>query len=104
MSNARRIKIAEKFGRFPAGRSRNDGPFSGEAFRDQFLIKPLQQGEHLIIDLNGTAGYGSSFLEEAFGGLVRAGLNREKIINQLEFESDDASLIDEIEGYVRAAR
>jgi hypothetical protein len=52
---------------FPAGRNRSDGPYSGEFLRDEKLLPVLAQ-DKVIVDLDGTLGYGSSFLEEAFGG------------------------------------
>jgi hypothetical protein len=59
----------------PGGRYVADGNFSGEWFRNEVLVPALREtsklGETLDIELDGTAGYGSSFLEEAFGGLVR---------------------------------
>lgn len=65
-----RIEIAQQFSRTPAGRYRKDGPFSGEQFRDDVLVPALRQGAVEVV-LAGAAGYPSSFLEEAFGGLVR---------------------------------
>lgn len=67
------INIAEQFSRTPAGRYRTDGPSSGERFREEFLLPGLENGGQLEISLDGAAGYPSSFLEEAFGGLVRKG-------------------------------
>ena len=50
-------------------------------------------------------GYGSSFLEEAFGGLVR--LKKwplSVLLNKIEFVSDEEpDLVDEIRGYMRDA-
>jgi hypothetical protein len=59
----------------PGGRFVKDGPFSGEWFREELLRPALEaalRGRYAVtVELDGTAGYGSSFLEEAFGGLVR---------------------------------
>ena len=64
-------KIAEKFSTTPGGRFRKHGPYSGEEFREDELRHLLQSaisaGEKLAIVLDGTAGYGSSFL----GGSIR---------------------------------
>ena len=68
-----KIAIATDFSPYPAGRFRSDGPFSGEKFREEFLLPALQSSEPVTVTLAGTKGYGSSFLEEAFGGLVRYG-------------------------------
>lgn len=68
------IRVAEH-ARSPGGRFKSDGPFSGEWFREEILSPALAQaievGERLVVELGGTSGYGSSFLEEAFGGLIR---------------------------------
>jgi hypothetical protein len=66
-----RISVAKDFSPTPAGRYRTDGPYSGEIFRDEFLYPALTQNEQVEVDLDDALGYGSSFLEEAFGGLVR---------------------------------
>ena len=65
------IDISKDFSDVPAGRYKNDGPNSGEQFRDELLIPALQTGGQVEVLLDGAEGYGSSFLEEAFGGLVR---------------------------------
>lgn len=82
------IKIASEFSEFPAGRTKEDGPNSGEKFREDFLVPALKnEGSHLTVDLDDTMGYGSSFLEEAFGGLVRAHhLNLEKLKKSLSIK------------------
>ena len=87
-------KIAEKFSTTPGGRFRKHGPYSGEEFREDELRHLLQSaisaGEKLAIVLDGTAGYGSSFLEEAFGGLIRLGLfDREQVKRHLELRALD---------------
>lgn len=68
-----KIEIAKDFSTTPGGRFKGMGPDSGEAFRER-LIKLLRSHPHEIIEiyLDGTETYGSSFLDEAFGGLVRA--------------------------------
>jgi hypothetical protein len=78
-----RINIALDFSKFPGGRYRRLGKFSGEEFREDRLLPALRAGEKVEVVLDGTAGYGSSFLEEAFGGLVRAGITMEKLRVQL---------------------
>jgi hypothetical protein len=68
------ISIARNFTKTPGPRYKKDGKYSGEEFRESFLAKyfsdPNDETE-IIIDLDGVDGYPSSFLEEAFGGLVR---------------------------------
>ncbi len=71
------IVVARDFSRYPGGRYEADGDFSGEAFRNEKLLPALRRGlatgHVVIVDIDGAAGYPSSFLEEAFGGLVREG-------------------------------
>jgi len=67
--------IAHEFSMTPGGRFRKHGPYSGEEFREDVLCDLLhtaiEGGDKLAIVLDGAVGYPSSFLEEAFGGLVR---------------------------------
>ena len=93
------ISIATDFSRSPAGRFISDGPNSGERFRRDFLVPGLQRHERLLIDLDGTRGIGSSFLEEAFGGLVRLGFSASDLMRKLAFKSRDPSLETEIRSY-----
>jgi len=67
------IEIARDFSPVPAGRLKTDGRFSGEGFREQLLQVLKDSPGKIRIVLDGAEGYGSSFLEEAFGGLVRKG-------------------------------
>lgn len=95
------IDIGKQFTRYPAGRFRDDGPFSGERFRDEFLRPALAGDRTVKIVLDGTMGYGSSFLEEAFGGLVRVlGLDPVALKKQLVLDTKDKSLADEIFEYI----
>jgi len=102
------LKIAEVFTKFPAGRFRTDGNYSGERFRDDFLFPALKKYSKVIVQLDGVRGYGSSFLEEAFGGLLRNGLISKKDLQaKLEIKYDDQSLSSyetEIWGYINDAQ
>jgi len=97
------LKIAEDFSKEPAGRYRGDGDASGEVFREERLIPALKKFDRVTVDLDGTEGYGSSFLEEAFGGLLRSyGMNLASFESRVELRSqEDPSLIDEILQYVK---
>lgn len=91
------VKVSEKFSRYLGGRYRDDGPWSGEEFREQVLIPQLRDAmrDHqlLVIDLDGVAGVPSSFLEEAFGGLLRHSPWRLADIKQtLRLSADDPDL------------
>jgi hypothetical protein len=67
------IRLVEDFSRTPVGRFRTDGPDSGERFREDFLRPAIATGDPVEIDIDGVAGLPPSFLEEAFGGMVRKG-------------------------------
>ena len=97
------ISVAKDFSRYPAGRFREDGPYSGQAFREDFLQGPLQQNEDVEVHLDGTRGYGSSFLEEAFGGLVREGISEQLILAHIKLVTDDPALSLEILEYIKNA-
>lgn len=65
------ISIAKDFSDVPWGRVPADGEFCGENFREKILLPALKRSrEKVVVDLDGLEGLGSSFLEEAFGGLV----------------------------------
>lgn len=83
------IVIVSDFHPYPAGRYVDDGPGNGTTFREKFLVPVLQKREHVTIDLDGAPGYPSSFLEEAFGGLVRRGFTKNMIRDALEFKATD---------------
>lgn len=98
------VSVARDFTRFPAGRYIRNGDTSGEAFRGKFLVGPIRAGEPVLVDLDGTVGYGSSFLEEAFGGLVRElKLPAGEILRLLKFKSEDQGLVEEVTQYIQDA-
>lgn len=73
MKTLKKINIARDYSDTPLGRFPSDGEFSGARFRDEFLIPALNSGDDIVLEIDGVEGYGSSFLEEVFGGLVRTG-------------------------------
>jgi STAS-like domain of unknown function (DUF4325) len=99
-----KISVAKDFTRFPAGRFIKNGDTSGEAFREKYLIPHIQSGEEILVELDGVVGYGSSFLEEAFGGLVRqTRIPATEILKKMKLFSKDPALISEIKGYIKDA-
>jgi|SRR5690606_9995739 len=68
-----RLSIAQQFSDAPWGRYPTDGDFCGENFREKLLWPALQSNEQVVVDLDGVEGFGSSFLDEAFGGIVAHG-------------------------------
>jgi|SRR5579863_3730218 len=103
MSDSVIINISKDFTPTPAGRYSTDGEFSGQRFREEFMLPNLKAGKQVTVQLDGTKGYGSSFLEESFGGLVRAGISREVLKKNLKLVSSDSSLILEIQEYIETA-
>lgn len=103
--NMTTIAIASEFSQYPAGRYRVDGAFSGEVFREDLLEPRLREYDVVEVDLDGSMGYGSSFLEEAFGGLVRLKkFTKEALHKKLKFRyKEDPFVIDEIWQYIDAA-
>lgn len=104
MNEAFELSVAKDFSKFPAGRFTGDGPFPGEKFRAQ-LAAALEKYQGVTVLLDGTVGYGSSFLEEAFGGLVRVhGWTAEKLRSKLRIVSSDQSLEKEVWFYIDDAK
>lgn len=70
-----KLHIAKEFSRTPGPRHISEGDHSGELFRTTVLLpwlrNAISKNEVLIVDLDKTSGFGTSFLEEAFGGLIR---------------------------------
>ncbi len=96
------ISIAKDFTDTPGGRNRTDGPYSGERFRDDVLVPALERGE-VEVDLDGVLGFGSSFLEEAFGGLVRRGFPLPRLRKDLRIHSSLDIYKDRIWRYIEDA-
>ena len=96
------INFVQDFSKYPGGRYITDGPYSGELFREQHLIPALESNEKVVIEFDGAAGYPVSFLEEAFGGLVRLGYTSQEILDTFEFHhSKEYRLLkEEIIGYI----
>lgn len=99
-----KISIAKNFSKYPGGRYIEDGPDSGQEFREEHLAPLLKENNQVQVDLDGTRGYGSSFLEEVFGGLIREeGFNSSILDELLTIISTDDALLDEIESYINDA-
>ena len=97
--------IGNEFNSFPGGRFIADGPASGEEFRNDFLVPLFEENDKVIISLDNAMGYGSSFLEEAFGGLVREKLiGKDILLQKLELRSDQDSIKDSIIQYIKDAK
>ncbi len=100
------IKVRD-FSKTPGTRHAAEGLFSGEDFRkiiDPEFKKAFSDRVKLIVDLDNTIGYGTSWLEEVFGGLARSE-GTKKVAGTLEFISEEEPyLIGDIKGYIEDAK
>lgn len=98
------LDVATQFDPYPFGRYDNHGPKNGTRFREDLLLPLLKRGEHVTVDLTNARGLAASFLEESFGGLVRAGLSADFIASHVVIRSEtDPSLIIEVQSYIHDA-
>lgn len=91
------INIAKDFHKAPAGRYRSYGSFSGQRFREEFLLPAFEDKTISRVDiiLDGLDGVGASFWDEAFGGLIRENdISISEIENKINFIcTDDITLV-----------
>lgn len=103
------LKISVDFSKTPGARYKEEGDFSGEEFRENVLFPKYKLAINnkckLIIDLDGTDGLGTSFLEESFGGLIRTNkLKYADITEHIQFISEEnPDYIEEIMEYLNDA-
>ena len=98
------INIALDFSETPGARYKTDGDFSGQDFFENILepkfLSIKENGKKIIVNLDNTAGYATSFLDEAFGGLARK-YGKDIVLNKIEFISiEEPYLIEEIKSYM----
>jgi hypothetical protein len=101
------LKISKDFTDTPGPRFRVEGEFSGEEFRETQLgplyVRCKAAGDTILVDLDDTEGYATSFLEEAFGGLRREHPN-DNILSVIEIKCDDEPFLsDEVKKCVDEA-
>jgi phosphomannomutase len=86
------INIAKDFSKTPGFRTYSDGPKSGQEFFDQLLKEKFkqafEQNVKLKIIMDGTDGFTSSFINEAFR-LLGNEFGAEKVWNNLLIVSDE---------------
>ncbi|MGX1113821.1 hypothetical protein ACSSVW_003250 [Pseudoalteromonas sp. MBR-15] len=92
------INVKDRFP-CPGPRYKKLGTGSGEEFRE-WVIRELKHDPELTINLDGTIGYGSSFLEESFGGLIRENISEETVKAIKLISKEEPDLIDEINEYI----
>lgn len=104
-----KINLAQIFSKFPGPRYISEGDNSGELFRTKFLLPEILKSikdDYLIeLNLDGTKGYGTSFIEEIFGGLIRENnIKYEDIKKRLKIISTEEDyLLEDIDQYLSEA-
>lgn len=88
------IVIVKDFHPQPYGRYKDDCPdcpsTSGQAFRENILANALRTHNKVTVDLTGRNRYGRSFLDEAFGGLIRnEHFTKDELDKKLIYKHDD---------------
>lgn len=99
--------IAKEYTKNPGARYKEQGPYSGEDFREKVLLpffNTRKENDILQINLDDLNGYPSSFFEEAFGGIARI-FSQEIVLKSLQFECTDNPLfIDDLISYIKQER
>lgn len=90
--NSIKLHIADEFSDAPGARYITDGPKSGQEFYEE-LLKPRYESAvardiKLLVNLDGSWGYASSFLSESFGRLSRE-FSPEDVSARLVLVSDE---------------
>lgn len=86
----KKISVINDFSKKPYGRYPSDGTSNGEKFRKVHLVPALNVYDKVIVDLTGYNRYGRSFIDEAFGGLIRAeGFKKSELDQKLEYYHDE---------------
>jgi hypothetical protein len=104
------IVVVKDFHEKPYGRYITDAEgcefTSGEVFRQKHLTPALKEFDHVTVDLTGYNRYGRSFLDEAFGGLIREeGFTSEDLEKRLTLKHDLVpSILDVINKRIEAAK
>jgi len=104
------ITVVKDFHEKPYGRNKTDAAgceyTSGETFRQDILAPALREFEKITVDLTGYNRYGRSFLDEAFGGLIREeGFTSSDLEEKLTYKHDLVGrIIDVIDERIEAAK
>lgn len=86
MTTSYTINVVKDFNKKPYGRYPDDGVGCGEYFRKKLLAPKLREYDRVHVILDGYNRYGRSFLDEAFGGLIRAeGFTWDELQNKLTY-------------------
>lgn len=96
MSEPLAINIAKDFSDAPGARSKSDGPKSGEEFLEKLLDPKFKEALAadclLVVNLDDTWGYASSFISGSFGELSKR-YGKAKVKEHLKFVSEEDSIL-----------
>ncbi len=92
------LKIAQEFTPHIGARYRSDGDFSGDQFYEDILKPKLDEvwrdpKKKIILDLDGTFGYASSFLSQIFVRIMQDFHEKNKVLKKLIIKSDEEPLL-----------
>lgn len=92
------ITIIKDFSKKPFGRYPKDGGDNcGEKFRNDCLLPALKHYHFVHVVLTGYNRYGRSFIDEAFGGLIRVnGFKLQDLLTRLSYEHADVKSIESL--------
>ena len=102
-----KVVIATDFSEFPGARNYGDGKKTGEEFYELVLKESFQDAlndaEKLFVDIDGTNGYATSFLDQAFGELAKD-FGVQVVLDNIEIKTEDEpDLLEDIMGYIKDA-
>ena len=93
------INVVNDFSKRPYGRYPADGDGCGQYFRERVLAPALREHSRVDVVLDGYNRYGRSFLDEAFGGLIRdEGFTWDELQSKLTYTH---SLVKSIESLIK---
>ncbi|WP_303852932.1 STAS-like domain-containing protein [Bartonella apis] len=92
------INLANDFSRYPAGRFSDDGSHNGSKFRDEILWPRLEnvirKNDTLTINIDDVRSLGSSFIDEAFVGLLRKhNITKEILLKYLDVKCTQPDIL-----------
>jgi hypothetical protein len=102
------IKVGD-FSKTPYGRHPADGKHNGECFRETVLRQHFEDDTVRIVNVHLDTiaegyEYGSGFLEEAFGGLIRvSGISKAVVKKKLRLYTGQQDYVVDIFSYIREA-
>jgi hypothetical protein len=98
------VRVANDFTTTTGGAFKKHGGYSGQLFYETILmpkyIEARNKNAKLLVDLDGTIGYGSGFLVASFGvlGVI---YGSKEVMMRIRFKSDEEPyLIEEIHDYI----